>query len=80
MVVMTAGLGESFLAEKIEAWENALPPHQASLPAQPGQRAPAPHWRARRPARPARPDADPPTPLRERIGSYIFAEEDSPWK
>lgn len=26
-VIRTAGIGESFLAEKIEAWEKALPPH-----------------------------------------------------
>jgi nicotinamide-nucleotide amidase len=26
-MIKTVGLGESFLAERIEAWENALPPH-----------------------------------------------------
>lgn len=26
-MILTAGIGESFLAERIEAWEDALPPH-----------------------------------------------------
>ncbi len=78
VVVMTVGLGESFLAEKIAAWEEALPPNfkLAYLPslgavrlrltgADDGQ----PDLRGRMLALlPA---------LRERIGSYIFAETET---
>ncbi len=37
-MIRTAGIGESFLAEKIAAWENALPPHirLAYLPSEAG--------------------------------------------
>jgi nicotinamide-nucleotide amidase len=79
VVVMTAGLGESFLAEKIKDWENALPANikLAYLPSlgsvrlrltgtADGQGDVRPRMLALLPA------------LRERIGSYIFAEEDSP--
>ena len=79
VVVMTAGLGESFLAAKIEDWEAALPAHvklaylpslgsvRLRLTGQPdGQPDLRPRMLALLPA------------LRERIGSYIFAEEDKP--
>jgi nicotinamide-nucleotide amidase len=84
VVVMTAGLGESFLAEKIKDWESALPPNikLAYLPSLGSVRLRltgtadghstehGPNLRDRMLALlPA---------LRERIGSYIFAEEDSP--
>ncbi len=79
VVVMTAGLGESFLAEKIQDWEAALPPHVklAYLPS-------LGSVRLRLTGTPdGQPDLRPRMlallpPLRERIGEYIFAEEDSP--
>ena len=79
VVVMTAGLGESFLAEKIQEWEAALPPNVklAYLPSLgsvrlrlTGQPDGQPDLRGRMLA--LLPE------LRARIGSYIFAEEDSP--
>lgn len=79
VVVMTAGLGESFLAAKIEDWEAALPSNikLAYLPSlgsvrlrltgtTDGQPDLRPRMLALLPA------------LRERIGEYIFAEEDTP--
>ncbi|MGI4885873.1 MAG: competence/damage-inducible protein A [Janthinobacterium lividum] len=78
VVVMTVGLGESYLAEKIADWEDALPPNikLAYLPSlgavrlrltgsddgQPDLRG---RMRALLPA------------LRERAGPYIFAEEET---
>ena len=79
VVVMTAGLGESFLAEQISDWEAALPPtfRLAYLPSLGSVRlrltATAdglPDLRGRMLA--LLPD------LRERIGPYIFAEEEMP--
>ncbi|QKG52215.1 competence/damage-inducible protein A [Hymenobacter sp. BRD67] len=77
VVIMTAGLGESFLAEKIKDWEAALPANVklAYLPSLgsvrlrlTGTADDEPNLRDRMlkllPA------------LREHIGSYIFAEED----
>ncbi|WP_223650263.1 competence/damage-inducible protein A [Hymenobacter psoromatis] len=79
IVVMTAGLGESFLAEKIQDWEAALPPHikLAYLPSLGSVRL----------RLTGTPDGQPDLrgrmlallpPLRALIGDYIFAEEDSP--
>ncbi len=78
IVVMTAGLGESFLAQKIEDWETALPPNikLAYLPSFGAVRLRLtssddglPDLRGRMLALlPA---------LRERIGEYIFAEEET---
>ncbi len=79
VVIMTAGLGESFLAEKIQDWEAALPANikLAYLPSLGSVRlrltgAPdgLPELRPRMLA--LLPE------LRARIGSYIFAEEDTP--
>lgn len=79
VVIMTAGLGESFLAEKIKDWENALPPNikLAYLPS-------LGSVRLRLTGTPdGQPDLRPrmlallPL-LRQYIGEYIFAEEDSP--
>ncbi|MGI4872916.1 MAG: competence/damage-inducible protein A [Janthinobacterium lividum] len=80
VVVMTAGLGESFLAEKIKDWEAALPANVklAYLPSLGSVRlrltgtpdGPTDDLRPRMLALlPA---------LRGRIGEYIFAEEDTP--
>lgn len=78
VVVMTAGLGESFLAQKIEDWEAALPANfkLAYLPSfgavrlrLTGSDDGQPDLRGRMLALlPA---------LRERIGEYIFAEEET---
>ena len=79
VVVMTAGLGESFLAEKIKGWEAALPANVklAYLPSLGSVRL----------RLTGLPDGEPDLrlrmlallpALRERIGSYIFAEEDVP--
>ena len=78
VVVMTVGLGESFLAEKIADWEDALPPNfkLAYLPSLgavrlrlTGANDGLPDLRGRMLALlPA---------LRERIGSHIFAEEET---
>ena len=78
VVVMTVGLGESFLAEKIADWEDALPPNfkLAYLPSLGAVRLRLtgaddglPDLRGRMLALlPA---------LRERIGSHIFAEEET---
>ncbi len=78
VVVMTVGLGESFLAEKIADWEDALPPNfkLAYLPSLGAVRLrltgaddSLPDLRGRMLALlPA---------LRERIGSHIFAEEET---
>lgn len=78
VVVMTVGLGESFLAEKIADWENALPANfkLAYLPSlgsvrlrltgtQDGLPDLRPRMLARLPA------------LRASIGDYIFAEEET---
>lgn len=78
VVVMTVGLGESFLAEKIADWENALPANfkLAYLPSlgsvrlrltgtQDGHPDLRPRMLALLPA------------LRERIGDYIFAEAET---
>ena len=78
VVVMTVGLGESFLAEKIADWEDALPPNfkLAYLPSLgavrlrlTGANDGLPDLRGRMLALlPA---------LRERVGSHIFAEEET---
>ena len=78
LVVMTAGMGESFLAQKIADWEDALPPNfkLAYLPSfgavrlrLTGTADGLPDLRGRMLALlPA---------LRERIGEYIFAEEET---
>jgi len=84
VVVMTAGLGESFLAEKIQDWEAALPANikLAYLPSLGSVRLrltgttdgqPSGYDHDLRPRMLALLPA-----LRERIGSYIFAEEDVP--
>jgi len=84
VVVMTAGLGESFLAEKIKDWESALPPNVklAYLPSLGSVRLRLTgtadgHSAEHGPDLRGRMLALLPA-LRERIGSYIFAEEDSP--
>ena len=79
VVVMTAGLGESFLAEKIQDWETALPPHikLAYLPSLGSVRLRLTGTPDGQPNLRGRMLALLP-PLRERVGSYIFAEEDSP--
>jgi nicotinamide-nucleotide amidase len=79
VVVMTAGLGESFLAEKIKEWESALPPNikLAYLPSLGSVRLRLTGTSDGQPDLRGRMLALLPA-LRERIGSYIFAEEDSP--
>ena len=78
VVVMTVGLGESFLAEKIADWETALPAHikLAYLPSLGSVRL-----RLTGTATgdaPLRPQLLALLPgLRERIGIYIFAEEET---
>lgn len=78
LVVMTVGLGESALAEKIAAWETALPPNfrLAYLPSLGGVRL------RLTAADDGRPDLRPRMlallpALREAIGPYIFAEEET---
>ena len=79
VVVMTAGLGESFLAEKIKDWEAALPANVklAYLPRLGSVRLRLTGSDDGQPDLRARMLALLPA-LRERIGSYIFAEEDVP--
>jgi nicotinamide-nucleotide amidase len=79
LVVMTAGLGESFLAEKIKDWESALPSNikLAYLPSLGSVRLRLTGTSDGQPDLRGRMLALLP-PLRERIGDYIFAEEDSP--
>lgn len=79
VVIMTAGLGESFLAEKIKDWEAALPPtiKLAYLPSLGSVRLRLTGTSDGQPNLRDRMLALLPA-LRERIGSYIFAEEDSP--
>ena len=79
VVVMTAGLGESFLAEKIKDWESALPPNVklAYLPSLGSVRLRLTGHPAGQPDLRPRMLALPPA-LRERIGEHIFSEEDTP--
>jgi len=79
VVVMTAGLGESFLAEKIKDWEAALPPNVklAYLPSLGSVRLRLTGHPDGQPDLRGRMLALLPA-LRERIGDYIFAEEDTP--
>ena len=78
LVVMTTGLGESFLAEKIADWENALPPHfrLAYLPSLGGVRLRLTATADGLPDLRGRMLALLPA-LRERLGSHIFAEEET---
>ncbi len=78
VVVMTVGLGESFLAEKIADWEDALPPHVklAYLPSLGAVRLRLTGADDGRPDLRGRMLALLPA-LRARIGSYIFAEEET---
>ena len=79
LVVMTAGLGESFLAEKIADWETALPANVklAYLPSLGGVRLRLTATHDGLPDLPGRLRALLPA-LHERIGAYIFAETDTP--
>ena len=79
VVVMTAGLGESFLAAKIQDWENALPPNikLAYLPSLGSVRLRLTGSPDGQPDLRGRMLALLPL-LRQYIGKYIFAEEDSP--
>jgi len=78
VVVMTAGLGESALAEKIADWEDALPANVklAYLPAFGTVRLRLTGTDDGQPDLPGRMRALLPA-LRERIGPYIFAEEET---
>ena len=78
VVVMTAGMGESFLAAKIADWEDALPPHikLAYLPSFGAVRLRLTGTADGRPNLRERMLALLPV-LRERIGEYIFAEEET---
>jgi len=78
VVVMTVGLGESFLAEKIADWENALPANfkLAYLPSLGSVRLRLTGTQDGRPDLRPRMLALLPA-LRERIGDYIFAEEET---
>ena len=78
LVVMTAGMGESFLAKKIEDWEEALPANF--------KLAYLPSFGAVRLRLTATADGQPDLRgrmlallpgLRERIGEYMFAEEET---
>ena len=78
VVVMTTGLGESFLAKKIEDWEDALPANV--------KLAYLPSFGAVRLRLTGHPDGQPDLrgrmlallpALRERIGEHIFAEEET---
>ncbi|QDA62213.1 competence/damage-inducible protein A [Hymenobacter jejuensis] len=79
LVIQTAGLGESFLAEQIADWEDALPPNMklAYLPSLGNVRLRLTGTDDGQPNLRARMEALLPA-LRERIGAYIFAEEDIP--
>ena len=78
VVVMTAGLGESFLAKKIEAWEDALPTNfkLAYLPSFGAVRLRLTATADGQPDLRGRMLALLPA-LRERIGEFIFAEEET---
>ncbi|MDO7873863.1 competence/damage-inducible protein A [Hymenobacter sp. ASUV-10] len=78
VVVMTVGLGESFLAEKIADWENALPANVklAYLPTLGSVRLRLTGTQDGRPDLRPRMLALLPA-LREHIGDYIFAEEET---
>ena len=78
VVVMTAGMGESFLAAKIADWEDALPPNikLAYLPSFGAVRLRLTGTADGRPNLRERMLALLPV-LRERIGEYIFAEEET---
>jgi nicotinamide-nucleotide amidase len=78
VVVMTAGLGESFLAKKIEDWEDALPANikLAYLPSFGAVRLRLTGTDDGQPDLRGRMLALLPA-LRERIGEYIFAEEET---
>jgi nicotinamide-nucleotide amidase len=78
VVVMTAGIGESFLAEKIADWESALPANikLAYLPSLGGVRLRLTGSADGQPDLRGRMLALVP-PLRERIGEFIFAEEET---
>ena len=79
VVVMTAGLGESFLAEQIADWEAALPPNfrLAYLPSLGSVRLRLTATADGLPDLRGRMLALLPA-LRERIGPYIFAEDETP--
>jgi len=79
LVVMTCGLGESYLAEKIADWETALPPNVklAYLPGLGSVRLRLTATADGQPDLPGRLRALLPA-LHERIGEYIFAETDTP--
>ncbi|MBC6990195.1 competence/damage-inducible protein A [Hymenobacter sp. BT491] len=79
LVIQTAGLGESFLAEQIADWEDALPPNMklAYLPSLGNVRLRLTGTDDGQPNLRGRMEALLPA-LRERIGEYIFAEEDIP--
>jgi nicotinamide-nucleotide amidase len=78
LVVMTVGLGESFLAEQIADWETALPPNfkLAYLPSLGSVRLRLTGTADGRPGLRSRMLALLPA-LRERIGEHIFAEEET---
>ena len=78
LVVMTAGLGESFLAQKIEDWEEALPTNfkLAYLPSFGAVRLRLTATADGQPDLRGRMLALLPA-LRARIGEYIFAEEET---
>ncbi|WP_345049956.1 competence/damage-inducible protein A [Hymenobacter glaciei] len=78
VVVMTAGLGESFLAKKIEDWEDALPANfkLAYLPSFGAVRLRLTGTADGQPDLRGRMLALLPA-LRERIGEFIFAEEET---
>ena len=78
MVVMTAGLGESFIAEKITDWEDALPANfkLAYLPSFGAVRLRLTGTADGQPDLRGRMLALLPS-LRELIGEYIFAEEET---
>ncbi|GAA3948189.1 competence/damage-inducible protein A [Hymenobacter algoricola] len=79
IVVQTVGLGESFLAELIADWEDALPPNikLAYLPSLGAVRLRLTGQADGQPDLRGRMQALLPT-LRERLGSHIFAETDIP--
>ncbi|TPG65930.1 competence/damage-inducible protein A [Hymenobacter nivis] len=78
VVVMTVGLGESYLAEKIADWEDALPPNikLAYLPSLGAVRLRLTGSDDGQPDLRGRMLALLPA-LRERVGPYIFAEEET---
>ena len=77
LVVMTSGMGESFLAEKIADWESALPPNfkLAYLPSLGSVRLRLTAAADGLPDLRGRMEALLPA-LRERIGEHIFAESE----